>query len=224
MRVRTKGVTSKKVAAHRQAQAGKRCHTLVKKRSFAVKRGVPGKPTKINSITPETRESAGNAALRPVIDTQSRVLNRRLRDSTKRKPRAVVRLCTTSRYNPKEVNTGPPKSKQRDSQLVSAMVKSATMRFKSRWLNKRKLATKMPKALHASNSPAHFESGTQVRTSNRPHAPSLIMNPLSRIENSTDASTWARKSQEKLGQRGTFTPKATKKKRVRDSQADESAS
>lgn len=52
-----------------------------------------------------------------------------------------------------------------------------------------------------------------MRALYRPKTPILTMYPLSSIENSTEASTWAFSSHDVAGHRGTFTPNPIKKHR-----------
>jgi len=52
-----------------------------------------------------------------------------------------------------------------------------------------------------------------IRDRYRPITPNFTKYPLNRIENSVEASTWAFRSQDEKGQRGTFTANPTKRRR-----------
>ena len=108
----------------------------------------------------------------------------------------------------------PPKLSAKTAQFISMTVVNATMRFKSLWAGNLEPASKRPITAKAPVSKLKLGVSAINRVLYRPSTPTLTMYPLSKIENSTDASTWAFNSQDVLGHRGTFTPKPTRKHRA----------
>src|SRR5574343_581034 len=95
---------------------------------------------------------------------------------------------------------------QQETQFNSITVVRATTRFKSRWPSNRTQASAIPTTESAKKINAAGPEEAQERTRQNPKTPNFGITPLSKIENSVDASTCAFSNQEKQGQSGTLTP------------------
>lgn len=89
----------------------------------------------------------------------------------------------------------------------------ATILFRSRWAGSLDPASNKP--ITAKELAKRFRDGdsARVRVRYSPKTPTLTMYPLSNIENSTEASTWALSNHDVAGHKGTFTPNPTKKQK-----------
>lgn len=102
-----------------------------------------------------------------------------------------------------------PIARHKAIQLVSMIVKAATILFKSTCAKSLSVASKIPITEIAQIRACTPAPATQTNFI-KPRTPNLTKKPLRNIENSVEASTWAFSSQEEKGQSGTFIAKPAK--------------
>jgi hypothetical protein len=100
------------------------------------------------------------------------------------------------------------------SQFISITVVSATIFFKSLCDKSRKKASSIARDASTSTSDNAAGDASVFKIRHIASTPNFTIKPLSRIENSVEASTCAFSSQDTNGQEGTLTPKPTTRNRA----------
>lgn len=105
---------------------------------------------------------------------------------------------------PNRSSCSEPTERHNDIQFVSIIVKAATIRFKSTWATKRKVASTRPTSDKRIINELNQLLVKKLPIFIKPTTPNLTKKPLRKMENSVDASTCALSNQDENGHIGIF--------------------